>query len=92
MDSSNYPDFHEKGPASCTFVDPDIFFTDPSEDSYRRDTHMAKETCNRCPYITECLAWAMESREIGVWGGTSDMDRRMMRRKVSMNLRRTSTR
>lgn len=92
MDSSLYPDFHAKGPASCTFTDPDMFFTEPDDPDYRRNTAAAKATCERCVYKIECLEWAMESRELGVWGGTSDMDRRMMRRKVSLNLRRASTR
>lgn len=90
MDSSNYPDFHAKGPASCTTGDPEIFFTEADDPDHRKNTAVAKAICERCVYKTECLEWAMESREIGVWGGTSDMDRRMMRRKVSLNIRRQS--
>lgn len=82
MNLENYPDFHEKGPASCTApeVNPDIFFTDPKDDNYLKDTSKAKGYCGLCVYKTECLAWALESDEIGVWGGTTDMDRRKIKR------------
>lgn len=83
MNLENYPDFHEKGPARCSSpeVNPDIFFTDPKEENYRKDTAKAKGYCQTCVYKTECLAWALEENEIGVWGGTSDVDRRRMKRE-----------
>lgn len=86
MDYSNYPDFHAKGRASCTYTDPDMFFTEQSDENYQRDTTMAKTVCGRCVYKVECLEWAMESREMGVWGGTSDLDRRQLRRKNRSSL------
>ena len=82
MNPANYPDFHEKGPASCSApeVNPDIFFTDPKDELYRMDTAKAKSYCVSCVYKSECLAWALEANEIGVWGGTTEMDRRKIKR------------
>lgn len=82
-----YPDFHEKGPTACSSpeVDPDIFFTDPKEPTYRKDTAKAKGYCGMCTYKTECLAWAMEVDEIGVWGGTTEIDRRKLKRSRFKN-------
>lgn len=86
MDAQNYPDFFEKGPASCTFSDPEIFFTDPKDDNYHRDTRMAKNVCSRCVYKVECLEWALDANEPGVWGETTDMDRRRLKRNGRRSL------
>lgn len=86
MNPENYPDFFEKGPASCTYTDPEIFFTDPKDDNYERDTRMAKLVCSGCKYTTECLEWALEANEPGVWGGTTDMDRRKIKRNGRRSL------
>jgi WhiB family redox-sensing transcriptional regulator len=40
----------------------------------------AKAVCARCPVRTECLAFALEHPQLqGVWGGTSDAERRELR-------------
>lgn len=36
--------------------------------------------CDRCPVAVECLLWAVRQRENGFWGGTTDRQRRVMRR------------
>jgi WhiB family redox-sensing transcriptional regulator len=40
----------------------------------------ALAVCQRCPVIEECLAFALEHGEAGVWGGTTEAERREMRR------------
>jgi WhiB family redox-sensing transcriptional regulator len=79
-----YPDFHEKGPARCSspHIDPDMFFTEPKEPGYREDVHKAKAVCGPCVYKDECLIWALEKNEIGVWGGTTEHERRRLKRKA----------
>jgi len=37
--------------------------------------------CARCPVRAECLAWAIDHKEVGWWGGTSDTQRRIMRER-----------
>lgn len=42
----------------------------------------AKEVCAGCPVRQECLEFALAEREVyGVWGGTSERERRRMRRE-----------
>jgi WhiB family redox-sensing transcriptional regulator len=38
----------------------------------------AKAICAQCPVTAECLKWALDYGETGVWGGTSDLQRRRM--------------
>jgi WhiB family redox-sensing transcriptional regulator len=42
----------------------------------------AKKICNRCPVRTQCLQFALDNHETGVWGGLNDMDRKRLRRKA----------
>ena len=81
----DYPDFHSKGEAPCRNPDnEDIdFFPSPYEKGSGEISRVAKSVCNTgegCNYRTECLAWALFNGEPGVWGGTSENDRRRMTR------------
>ena len=59
----------------CAEVDPEIFFPDKGE-----STRDAKRVCFTCEVRAECLAYAMDDPSlIGVWGGMSYTERRVMR-------------
>jgi WhiB family redox-sensing transcriptional regulator len=47
-----------------------------------RSTVEAKAFCSRCPVRSECLAFALDQTELplGIWGGTSDRERKRLRR------------
>ena len=41
----------------------------------------AKEVCGECPVSMQCLEFALETnQDSGIWGGTSEEERRTMRR------------
>ena len=42
----------------------------------------AKSICAQCIVRAECLAWAVERDEAGIWGGTSQKERRMLGRAL----------
>jgi WhiB family redox-sensing transcriptional regulator len=71
------PDFD--GQALCAQVDPDLWFPNQGE-----STREAKRICKGyddvpgCPVINQCLKWALENGETGVWGGTSEFERRRL--------------
>ena len=53
-----------------------IFFPETGE-----GVAFARQLCRRCPVKSECLDFAMATNEsFGVWGGTSERERRRMRR------------
>jgi WhiB family transcriptional regulator, redox-sensing transcriptional regulator len=77
---------------ACRHSDPEIFFpvsrTGPAAGQVAR----AKAVCSRCPVRGECLEFALESgQDSGVWGGTSEDERRTLRRR-RMRQRRALTR
>lgn len=64
--------------ALCVQVDVgDLFFPEP-----RSSTATAKRICAGCPVREACLADALTNREVGVWGGTDDRDRRLLIRRM----------
>lgn len=77
-----YPNFHVKGPAACTTVpDREIFFPEPGDPENPRKIKKAKEACAGCPYLAECFAYAVMSEdEQGIWGGTTEYERKKLRR------------
>jgi WhiB family redox-sensing transcriptional regulator len=62
--------------ALCAQVDPALFYPEAGEPN--RD---AKRICAGCEVRAECLAYALAHRErFGVWGGTTERERRRLRR------------
>lgn len=74
------PEFAEARCADRSVTpDPDIFNPDP-EDPYARDKiEAAKKICGECAHKIECMLYALDKKESGVWGGTSERQRRRMR-------------
>jgi WhiB family redox-sensing transcriptional regulator len=63
--------------ANCLGLDPDLFFPERGE-----PVDQAKNVCVSCEVRVECLEYALEAGErFGVWGGTSERERRRIRRQ-----------
>jgi WhiB family transcriptional regulator, redox-sensing transcriptional regulator len=65
----------------CRAMDPALFF--PSDGI---GVQNAQRTCSECPVKSPCLEYALENRvDHGVWGGTSERERRriLRRRRIS---------
>ena len=67
--------------AACIGEDPDLFFAQREDGG----VSVAKATaiCQRCPVIEECLAFGLKEHH-GVWGGTSERERRQLRRRARL--------
>lgn len=61
---------------ACTNKDPELFF--PTFSTTPREIAEAKSTCKRCPVLAECRRWALDngSQVYGIWGGTTDQERK----------------
>jgi WhiB family transcriptional regulator, redox-sensing transcriptional regulator len=67
--------------ARCLDEDPDLFFPIGSTGPAVVQVDRAKQVCRACPVIEDCLTWALSNyQDAGVWGGTTEEERRMMRR------------
>lgn len=62
---------------ACRGVNPALFFPERGE----AHNGEAVKVCSRCVVKAECLDWALDNRERwGVWGGTTEPVRRLLRR------------
>lgn len=69
--------------AACRDHDPELFFPLTSHGPALEQLSAAKAVCASCPIQSACLRWALETgQEAGVWGGTSEDDRRALRRST----------
>ncbi|MFH8801861.1 WhiB family transcriptional regulator [Streptomyces sp. NPDC017936] len=69
--------------AVCRHEDPDLFFPIGTTGPALLQTEQAKAVCRRCPVREPCLEWALETDQtLGVWGGTSETERRALRRRI----------
>lgn len=83
-----YPDFKSQGPAPCTAVNPEDFFPDLEEPHALTRANQAKKVCVGCPYLAACFEWAVVTNEVGIWGGSSENDRRKERiRRINESTR-----
>ena len=68
--------------ALCRDEDPELFFPIGNTGPALLQIEEAKAVCRRCPVVTECLQWALETgQDAGVWGGTSEDERRALKRR-----------
>jgi WhiB family transcriptional regulator, redox-sensing transcriptional regulator len=77
--------------AACRSTEPDLFFpigtTGPAIDQIEA----AKRVCRGCDAMEPCLDFALATnQESGVWGGTSEEERRKLR-KVWLAARRRAS-
>ncbi|WP_030466294.1 WhiB family transcriptional regulator [Lentzea aerocolonigenes] len=65
------------GHPACTDEDPELFFPEPGQVAQISE---AKSVCVSCPIATACLSYALRHGVEGVWGCTTEDERRAMRR------------
>lgn len=79
----------------CAETDPEMFYPQETNKvnpdgtvrySYRpSEERMAKAVCAGCPLRQPCLEFALMNGEVGIWGGTTEWDRRRLRRSIKGN-------
>lgn len=68
--------------ARCTdvSVDPEIFFPERGGSS-----KAARAVCKDCKVQSQCLDYALNNKEqFGIWGGTSERERRRLRKERTL--------
>jgi WhiB family transcriptional regulator, redox-sensing transcriptional regulator len=67
--------------AACRFEDPDLFFPIGTTGPALVQTRRAQAVCARCPVRAQCLDFALATEQAtGVWGGTTETERRDLSR------------
>jgi WhiB family transcriptional regulator, redox-sensing transcriptional regulator len=66
--------------AACRGEDPGLFFPVGETGPPLRQVERALAVCRRCPVLATCRRYAMDTGQQGIWGATTDDERRAMRR------------
>jgi WhiB family redox-sensing transcriptional regulator len=75
--------------AACSGYPNTVFF--PHPDTSEEPVEKAMAICGICPVAESCLEYALETnQQAGVWGGTSENQRKSLRRKWLASRRRSA--
>jgi WhiB family redox-sensing transcriptional regulator len=75
--------------AKCSGLDPDLFFPVGTTSQAIEKAALAKKICQECLVSDDCLEWAISTnQDSGIWGGKSEEERRVLRRKLPRKTRR----
>ena len=77
--------------ARCRDTDPDLFFPVGTTGPAIEQIENAKAVCRECEAQAPCLEYALATnQDSGVWGGTSEEERRQLRKQYVARQRRTA--
>jgi WhiB family redox-sensing transcriptional regulator len=77
--------------ALCRDTDPDLFFPVGTTGPAIEQIENAKAVCRQCEAQAPCLEYALTTnQDSGVWGGTSEEERRQLRKQYVARQRRTA--
>jgi len=77
-------DYSWRNEAVCRDTDPELFFPVGTTGQALLQIDKAKEVCDECPVKVKCLDFAIETnQDSGIWGGTSEEERRDIRRQFA---------
>jgi WhiB family redox-sensing transcriptional regulator len=78
--------------ASCRDTDPDLFFPVGTTGPAVEQIDSAKNVCQECAAQPACLEFALATnQESGIWGGTSEDERRKLRKSWLAQQRRAAS-
>ena len=76
--------------AACRDTDPDLFFPVGTTGPAVEQIDSAKAVCQQCEAQLACLEFALATnQESGIWGGTSEDERRKLRKAWLAQQRRS---
>lgn len=77
-------DYTWRDEAICRETDPDLFFPIGTTGQALLQIDRAKQVCQECTVQVSCLEFALETnQDSGIWGGTSEEERRDIRRLIA---------
>lgn len=64
---------------ACDGADTELFFPVAAAGRALEQVNSAKAVCGRCKVRADCLSYALETMQHGIWGGTTGDERAAMR-------------
>ena len=86
---NHWNDLDWRDEATCRDLDPELFFPVGVTGMAVEQIEAAKSFCRVCPSQGQCLEFAITTnQEYGVWGATTEDERRVLRRQWRAEVRR----
>lgn len=83
LQRKKYPKF--TGSEPCSEYHPEIFYPEiKNQIDSQEAAYVARVVCKDCPLKMECLEWALHHEKYGIWGGTTDTQRKELRVKMKI--------
>jgi len=77
--------------SACRDTDPELFFPVGTTGPAIEQIQSAKTVCRSCEAQAQCLEYALATnQDSGIWGGTSEEERRKLRKQYNARNRRTA--
>ena len=77
-------DYRWRKDAACRDTSPDLFFPVGTTGQALVQIDQARAVCEACPVQAACLQFALATnQDSGIWGGTSEEERRTIRRQIA---------
>jgi WhiB family redox-sensing transcriptional regulator len=75
-------DYEWRDDAICRDTDPELFFPVGAAGQAQVQIDRAKEVCGECSVSKHCLDFALDTnQDSGIWGGLTEEERRVIRRR-----------
>jgi hypothetical protein len=70
----------------CRELGTDVFYADQTVGATTkygfRQLATVKKVCGNCPFQKDCLDWGVKHESFGIWGGATEYERSMIRKKT----------
>ena len=67
--------------AACRGMDTNLFYA-----NHGKKYAKVRLICESCPVFAQCLDWALTSESEGMWAGTTELERVVMRKQMKIDL------
>ena len=69
--------------AACEGQELEVFFHEGHSDKTK--IKAAKAICSSCPLVYQCLTWAVNNENFGIWGGKTPYEVKQIRHSIARN-------
>ena len=74
------------GTQPCASVDPELFFPEGPSNVHLSAKRAITPICGSCEFSAPCLDYALKNDVQGLWAGTTEPDRKAIRRKKGIKI------
>jgi hypothetical protein len=75
----------------CVEMGTEVFYPDQTVGATTRygfrQLATVKKVCGNCPFQKDCLDWGVKHEAFGIWGGATEYERNMIRKKTGIKFK-----